>query len=174
MKKLINREPFAEERGFYGHNYTSEQAFAWLGAWQLGRDTLARKMVEYRKALIADGVAPKLAHKLIRISQLELQRAVYREVPAAESFHFMHKPSLDVLIQYGRAEIQGGRYTMRRMGENDTEYYSACGHDDYLGELADAKEEFGSMLLKLARFVRGWAKDPDSAKAQTYRLTVQR
>ena len=70
-------------------------------------------------------------------------------IPSAEP-----KPTAAYLYRVGVGEVERAKWLNSRMGENDTEYYSACGHDDALGEYADAALAWGVSCRIAARRVK--------------------
>jgi hypothetical protein len=67
------------------------------------------------------------------------------------------KPTADNLYRAGDCQLANSKYTASRFGENDTEYYSACGHDDYLAERAEWQKVYGIACRVAARRVK-WAE----------------
>lgn len=63
-------------------------------------------------------------------------------------------PTVARLSELARSAQRHARGTARRTGEWDTEYYSACGHDDYLLECADEARNISRAALRLARLVK--------------------
>ena len=60
------------------------------------------------------------------------------------------KPEYDELMSMADYYDAIASDSTGRFGENDTEYYSACGHDDYLSERADAYREGAEELREAA------------------------
>lgn len=57
---------------------------------------------------------------------------------------YFPKPTVENLMRAAEVAQSNAEFAASRLGEMDTEYYSACGHDDFLSERA---EEFHRYAL---------------------------
>jgi len=64
------------------------------------------------------------------------------------------RPNVRNAVGIYRRAMRGARNISMRFGENDTEYYSACGHDDYLSECREELLKEARAAIRLARMFK--------------------
>lgn len=144
MQGLTNRQPLAVDEYGSAYAYTEEDARATIADWRERRAAAADKARYLRKRLRDVHEWPRPCRNLLVRERIrDTVRGFYRQ---------------PVTVAAAVQVVRDARYAKVRnrasVGSWDTEYYSACGHDDAVLEAAEANECRAAAFLRIARLLK--------------------